>query len=364
MTNTIGKIFKVTSFGSSHGVGIGAIVDGCPANLKISTEDIQKELDKRKPGTSNITTSRFEEDKVEVISGIFNGKTDGTPITGIVFNKDQNSKDYSSLKNTPRPSHGDYGWIKKYGNYDYAGGGRGSGRITIGHVIAGAIAKKLLLEKNIEIVSHVKQVGNIIAPTHDFNTIKENISKNNVRCGDLKSSKAMEDLILEKKNENDSIGGIVETIAVGVPSGLGEPVFGKLDADLAMILMGIGSVKGVEIGLGFDVSNKSASKINDEMYVENDDVYTYTNNNGGIVGGISNGMAIITRIAIKPTPSISKLQKTVNLEENKSSEIEIKGRHDPCICPRIAPVSESSTAIILADHMIRSGFINPNNIDK
>ncbi|WP_409199634.1 chorismate synthase [Methanobrevibacter sp. DSM 116169] len=362
MTNTTGKIFKVTSFGASHGKAIGAVVDGCPANLELSKEDIQKELDKRKPGTSNLTSPRKEEDEVEILSGIFNSKTDGTPITAIVFNKDQHSKDYSALKNTPRPSHGDYGWIEKYGNYDYNGGGRGSGRITIGHVIGGAIAKKLLKTQNIKIISHVKQIGDIIAPDNDFKIIEENISKNPVRCGDLDTSKEMEELILKTKQNNDSIGGVVETIAINIPPGLGEPVFGKLDADLAQILMGIGSVKGVEIGLGFEISNKLASESNDEMIIENNKIKTSSNNSGGIVGGISNGMPIVSRIAVKATPSISKTQNTIDLEKKENCKIKIEGRHDPCICPRITSVAESSTAIVLADHILRSGYINPNKL--
>ncbi len=243
MANTIGKMFSVTSFGSSHGKAVGAVIDGCPANLELNTEDIQKELDKRKPGTSGVTTPRKEEDKVQILSGIFEGKTDGTPITGVVYNNNQHSKDYSMFKNTPRPSHGDYGWMSKYGNYDYNGGGRGSGRITIGHVIAGAIAKKLLKTKNIEIVSQVVQIGDIMAHSNDFDTVKENVEKNSVRCGDLEAAKAMEELILSKKQEGDSIGGIVETVAVGVPAGLGEPVFERLDGDLARILMNINAVK-------------------------------------------------------------------------------------------------------------------------
>ena len=363
MSNSIGEKFKITSFGSSHGLGVGAVVDGCPANLELSVKDIQKELDKRKPGTSSVTTPRKESDEVQIISGIFNGKTDGTPITGIIFNKNQHSKDYSMFKNTPRPSHGDFGWMMKYGNYDYNGGGRGSGRITIGHVIGGAIAKKLLATKNIEIISHVTQIGDIKTEKNDFNTIKENIEKNPIRCGDLKAAKEMEALILDKKQEGDSVGGIVETIAVGVPQGLGEPVFERLDGDIAKILMNIGAVKGVEIGLGFDVANKSASQINDEYIIDNDVIKTKTNNSGGIIGGMSNGMPIVSRIAVKPTPSISKCQNTINLEKMENKKIEIKGRHDPCICPRITAVAESSTAIVLADHMIRSGFIHPSNLN-
>ncbi|MCL2157740.1 MAG: chorismate synthase [Methanobrevibacter sp.] len=391
MTNTTGKIFSITSFGSSHGKAIGAVIDGCPANLELDEKDIQKELNRRKPGNSEITTSRSESDEIQLISGIFNGKTDGTPIAGIVFNKDQISKDYESLKNTPRPGHGDYTWRSKYGNYDYHGGGRGSGRITIGHVIGGAIAKKLLNEYNIKIISHVKQIGKIKAKTVNMNLIEEFASKNPVRCADPTAAKAMEELILEYKEKGDSIGGIVETIALNVQTGLGEPVFGKLDGDLAKALMGIGSVKGVEIGFGFDVATSTASEINDEFYIKNKeninktanketkyedkktkkntdfsqyDIGTTTNTSGGILGGISNGMPIITRIAVKPTPSISTLQNTVDLERGEETKIEIKGRHDPCICPRITAVSESAVAIVLADHMLQSGFIHPTDLNK
>lgn len=363
MSNSIGEKFQVTSFGASHGPAVGAIIDGCPANLELTQEDIQKELNKRKPGTSSVTTPRKEDDEVQILSGIFNGKTDGTPITGVVFNKNQKSKDYSMFKDTPRPSHGDYGWMMKYGNYDYNGGGRGSGRVTIGHVIGGAIAKKLLKTQNIEIISHVTQIGDIKAEPQDLNTIKENIEKNPVRCADLEASSEMEELILAKKQEGDSVGGIVETIAVNVPAGLGEPIFERLDGDLARILMNIGAVKGVEIGLGFDVATHTGSEINDAYEITDGKVTTKTNNSGGIVGGMSNGMPIVSRIAVKPTPSISKCQESVNLKEMENKKIEIKGRHDPCICPRVTVVAESSTAIVLADHMIRSGFIHPSNLE-
>ncbi len=363
MTNTTGKMFSITSFGSSHGKAIGAIVDGCPANLELNEEDIQNELNRRKPGTSSITTPRKEKDKVQILSGIFQGKTDGTPITGIVFNEDQRSKDYSYLENTPRPGHGDFTWMKKYGNYDYNGGGRGSGRVTIGHVIGGAIAKKLLSKFGIKVFSHVIQVGDIKAKKVNINLIEEKASENAVHCADPNTAKDMEKLILDYKNKGDSIGGIVETIAMGVPAGVGEPIFGKLDGELAKALMEIGSVKGVEIGFGFDVANSTASQINDEFYInEKGNIGTTTNTSGGILGGISDGMPIITRIAVKPTPSISMLQNTINLDTCKETKLEIKGRHDPCICPRITVVSESAVAIVLADQMIRSGFINPSKI--
>lgn len=365
MTNTIGKIFSVTSFGSSHGKALGAVVDGCPANLELSEEDIQIELNKRRPGTSALTTSRQEGDKVEILSGIFEGKTDGTPIAGIVYNTNQKSKDYSNIKNTPRPGHGDFCWLEKYGIYDYNGGGRGSGRTTISHVIGGAIAKKLLSAKGIKIISHIIQIGDVKAENIDYETLEEDISKNNARCGDLEAAKLMEELILSKKQEGDSIGGIVETIATGIPAGLGEPVFGKLDGDLAQILMSINAVKGVEIGLGFESAKSTASKINDEFYYdEQNNIKTKTNNSGGILGGMSNGMPIISRIAVKPTPSISKIQNTIDLDKKENATLEITGRHDPCICPRVTAVAESATAIILADHMIRGGFIHPTNLNK
>lgn len=374
MTNTTGKIFSITSFGSSHGKAIGAVIDGCPANLELSEKDIQKELDRRRPGTSSITSPRKEKDRVQILSGIFEGKTDGTPITGVVFNEDKRSKDYNYLKNTPRPGHGDYTWIEKYGNYDYNGGGRGSGRVTIGHVIGGAIAKKLLRQFGIKVISHVIQVGDIKAKTVNMNLIEEKASENPVHCADPNAAKEMEELILEYKNKGDSIGGIVETIAIDVPAGLGEPIFGKLDGELAKALMEIGSVKGVEIGFGFDVANSTASQINDEYYIKennnsdnninNVNIGTTTNTSGGILGGISNGMPIVTRVAVKPTPSISMLQNTVDLKSCEETKIEIKGRHDPCICPRVTVVSESAVAIVLADQMIRSGFINPSNLSQ
>lgn len=359
MVNRFGEIFSVTSFGASHGIAIGAVIDGCPANLELSVEDIQKELNKRKPGTSAVTTPRKEDDEVQILSGVFEGKTDGTPIAGVVFNKNQRSKDYSLFKNTPRPSHGDYGWMSKYGNYDYNGGGRGSGRATIGHVIGGAIAKKLLKHYGINIIAHVTQIGDIKAS--EFNV--EDIDKNVVRCGDIKAAKEMEELIVSKKMEGDSVGGVVDLIATGVPTGLGEPVFGKLDGDISKALMEIGAVKGVEIGAGFNVVEKLGSSNNDEFYIKNGKVKTKTNNSGGIIGGMSNGMPITARIAVKPTASISKIQNTVDLSKMENKEIEIKGRHDPCIAPRLTVVAESSVAIVLADHMIRSGFIHPTNIE-
>lgn len=364
--NSIGKMFVVTTFGSSHGIALGAVVDGCPAGLELSKEDIQKELDKRRPGTSKVTTSRGEKDEVKVLSGIFEGKTDGTPIAAVVYNQDVDSSSYLPLRHKPRPGHGDYGWESRYGVYDYRGGGRGSGRATIGHVIGGTVAKKLLNTLDIKVISHVTKIGDIEAREMELEEIEKNveknieinIKKNPVRCADPEAAARMEELILDLKEKGNSVGGIVETIVLNAPAGLGEPVFGKLDADIAQILMGIGSIKGVEIGAGFRSVELRGSQMNDEFYLD-DKIKTKTNNSGGILGGISNGMPIIIKMAVKPTPSISKVQKTVDLVKMEDTEIEIKGRHDPCICPRVTSVAEASVAIVIADHLIRAGLVNP-----
>lgn len=362
-SNTTGEIFKVTTFGASHGTALGATVDGCPAGLELTREDIQEELNKRRPGTSNLTTSRDEKDSVEILSGIFNGKTDGTPITAIIRNKDQRSKNYDNLINNPRPGHGDLCWYKKFGNYDYRGGGRGSGRITIGHVIGGAISKKLLSTHDISVTAHVTSIHNIkTSKKYSLDQIKENITKNNVRCADLEKAKEMEDVILKAREEGNSVGGTVEIIMDNIPIGIGQPVFDKLDGDLAKALMNIGAVKGVEIGLGFESTLLTGKEFNDQYYMENDKIMTETNNSGGITGGMSNGMPIIIRIAVKPTPSVSGVQKTVNIEKNIDSTIEIEGRHDPCICPRVTTVAESACSMVIVDHMIRAGFIHPDRI--
>ncbi|MBR0471815.1 MAG: chorismate synthase [Methanosphaera sp.] len=362
-SNTTGEIFKVTTFGASHGTALGATIDGCPAGIKISREDIQEELNKRRPGTSNITTARDEKDQVEILSGIFNGKTDGTPLTAIIRNKDQISKNYENLKNNPRPGHGDYCWQKKYENYDYRGGGRGSGRITIGHVIGGAVSKKILEQYDISTTAHVTAIHNIKTDKKfTLDEIKENIIKNNVRCADLEKAAQMEERILEAKKDGNSVGGVVEIIIDNVPVGLGQPVFDKLDGDLAKALMNIGAVKAVEIGLGVQSSQLTGKEYNDQYILEDDIIKTETNNSGGILGGMSNGMPIILKITVKPTPSVSGIQKTVNLAENQQSIIEIEGRHDPCICPRITTVAESACNMVLVDHMIRAGFIHPDKI--
>jgi chorismate synthase len=357
--NSIGKIFTVTTFGSSHGTALGAVIDGCPAGLELSAQDIQLELNKRRPGTSQITTSRNEKDQVKVVSGIFEGQTDGTPITALVYNADMNSSAYENIKDNPRPGHGDYTWKARYGTYDYRGGGRGSGRVTIGHVIGGAVAKKLLSTLKIKVISHVTQVGRIKANSIDVKEIETNINQNSVRCADLEAAERMEAEIIASKKAGDSIGGIVETIVLNAPAGLGDPVFGKLDAELTGALMGIGSVKGVEIGLGFKSAELKGSEMNDEFYIDKEEIKTKTNHSGGILGGITTGMPINIRMAVKPTPSISLTQKTVDTKSMQPKEILIHGRHDPCICPRITPVAEATVSMILVDQLIRAGYIDP-----
>jgi chorismate synthase len=362
--NTTGELFKVTTFGLSHGKALGATIDGCPAGLTLTKEDIQDELNKRRPGTSKITTPRDEKDKIELLSGVFQDKTDGTPITAIVYNKDQISKNYDNLKNKPRPGHGDLCWQEKYGNYDYRGGGRGSGRNTIGHVIGGAIAKKLLQKYSITTTAHVIQIGTIKTDNKlPLDKIKENIYKTPTRCANLDIASKMEEAILEAKEDGNSLGGIVEIIIDNVPVGLGQPVFDKLDADLAKALMNIGAVKGIEVGLGFESASLTGKEMNDQYYIKDKKIKTETNNSGGILGGMSNGMPIVLRIAVKPTPSVSGIQKTVDLMSMEETTIEIVGRHDPCICPRLTTVAESSCNMVIADHMIRSGFINPDKLE-
>ncbi|MEA4861917.1 MAG: chorismate synthase [Victivallaceae bacterium] len=330
--NTTGNNFRVTTFGESHGPAIGAVIDGVPAGLELSEADLQTELDRRRPGQSNLTTQRAEADRAEILSGIFEGKTTGAPVAVVIRNCDQHSKDYSNLANLFRPGHADSAWQAKFGVRDYRGGGRSSGRETASRVAAGAIAKKILRALNIEIHAYAIEVAGIAAETRDF----AEIEKNPVRCADPTAAKKMEAAILAAAAEGDSVGGIVECEVSGVPAGWGEPVFDKLDAELAKAMMGIGAVKGVEFGSGFAAARMRGSENNPPGH------------SGGISGGISNGEKIVFRVAVKPTPSISKPQQTVDKDGNPTI-CEIKGRHDPCIVPRIVPVIEAMAAIVLAD---------------
>ncbi len=360
--NTFGRALKVTTFGESHGVGLGAVVDGCPAGLSLSEEDVQAELDRRRPGQSALSTKRSEPDHAEILSGVFEGRTTGAPIAMLVRNKDAESSAYEAIKDTPRPGHADYGYMAKYGLRDHRGGGRSSGRETLSRVAAGAVAKKLLALKDIYVYAHTTAIHNVEAGEVTLDDIINNTYKNPVRCADLNAAGAMEEAIRTAQRNGESVGGIIEAVAVGVPAGIGSPVFAKLDADLAGALMGIGAVKGVEIGVGFEVAHLKGSEMNDEFYMDGDIVRTRTNHSGGILGGISTGMPIVCRLAVKPTPSVSRPQQTVNLRKKENAVIEIKGRHDPSVVPRAVPVVEAMISLVLADHMIMSGRISPDKL--
>jgi len=358
MENSLGKLFTITSFGESHGRCVGTIIDGCPAGLAITEEDIQRQVDKRKPGVGIAATGRAEEDKVEVLAGIFNGRTTGAPICLVIWNKDIDSSEYEKTKFLLRPGHADYTAFIKYGGFnDFRGGGRFSGRITAGLVMAGAIAKKLLNLIGIEVLAHTIEIGGVKAEPRGFDQIRENIDKNPVKCADLKAAEAMAKAIETVKQEGDSIGGIIEGIALNVPVGLGEPVFDTLDGDLAKALLAIPAVKGVEFGSGFSAARKRGSENNDPFTIRNGKIVTVTNNAGGILGGISNGMPIVVRVAIKPTSSIAKSQPTVNIKDMKTASLTVKGRHDVCIVPRAVPVVEAMMAVTLGDLAMRAGLI-------
>jgi len=357
--NSIGKKFVITCFGESHGKCIGIIVDGCPAGLPLSEQDIQKELNKRLPPKLEIVSARREKDLVEFLSGTFNGFTTGAPICTLVSNKEVISSEYDLIKDTPRPSHADYPAQIKYGGFnDYRGGGRFSGRITVAFIMAGAVAKKLLGLFGVEVLAYTIEIGKVkLHTTPTLEEIRRNTYKTAVRSPSLEGEKEMEEAILKAKKEGDSIGGIVECIAHNVPVGVGEPLFDSLDADIAKMLFNVPAVKGVEFGIGFKAARLKGSENNDPYAIRDGKIVTLTNNAGGILGGLSSGMPILVRVAIKPTPSISKKQKTVDLSKMEETVIQVKGRHDPCIVPKAVPVIESAVAIVLADHMLRAGVI-------
>lgn len=332
---------------------MGVVVDGCPAELELSEAGVQHELDRRKPGVSELTTERKEADEVKILSGVFGGKTLGTPISMLVWNKDVDSSPYERIKNVARPGQADFTYQMKYGIRDYRGGGRASGRETAARVAAGAIAKKILAMHDIQILGHVVEIGGIVAKEVGIEELKTNVDKNAVRCADSEAAGKMEALIKQVKAAGDSVGGIVEVIAFGVPTGLGEPVFDKLDAELAKALMSIGAVKGVEIGAGFAAARMKGSEMNDEFIIKEGRISVRTNNAGGILGGISTGAPVVCRIAVKPTASISKPQRSVDMAKMEEVELKIEGRHDPCICPRIVPVAEAMVALVLVDCWMR-----------
>ena len=352
MSNTFGKLFRVTTCGESHGGAVAAIVDGCPAGLKLSEADIQPDLDRRATGQSKITTQRKEKDKIQILSGVSDGKTIGAPILLLVYNQDVKSKDYKNLKNIYRPSHADYTYEAKYGIREYRGGGRASARETLARVAAGAIAKKYLREQaKIEFLSYVDQIGNI-KTDFDFNkaTIK-NIESNIVRCPDKQKAKEMISLIEKIKKQGDSIGGTICGTIKNVPVGLGEPVFDRLEADLAKAMMSINASKGFEIGSGFTSATMLGSEHNDEFY-KIGKVRTKTNNSGGVLGGISNGELIYFRVAFKPTATITKEQSTIN-KDKKSVKIKCLGRHDPCVLPRAVSIVDAMAALVIMDFYLK-----------
>jgi chorismate synthase len=360
-SSSIGGRYVFTSFGESHGKCIGAVVDGCPAGLELEESDIQKMLDLRKPGQSIVTTQRKEEDKVEILSGVFRGYTTGAPIAMIIWNANQRSRDYENLTLKPRPGHSDYpAYIKYKGFNDYRGGGRFSGRLTATFVMAGAIARKLLSQTlGIETYSYTCQVGKIKMKEQAPPKMKGAIYRNEVRCPDPKIAAKMKAIILAARRSGDSVGGIVESITANLPVGIGEPIFGSLESDLSKALFSIPAVKGIEFGSGFHGSTLHGSENNDQYIVKNGKIVTKTNNAGGILGGLSTGMPLVLRVAFKPASSIAKKQHTVDIKTKKSTSLIVSGRHDPCVVPRAPPVVDSLVSVVLADHSLRAGLIPP-----
>ena len=350
--NTFGKLYRLTSFGESHGIAVGGVIDGCPPGLLLDIDFIQSELNRRRPGQSRITTPRMETDTVELLSGVFEGKSTGAPIGFIVKNENQQSSDYSNIIDSYRPSHADYTYQQKYGIRDYRGGGRSSARETIARIVGGSIAKLYLKQFNIVIKAYTSQVGHISLENdyrmYDLDRIEENI----VRCPDPEIAQSMIKLIQEVRSEGDTIGGVITAVIKGVPVGVGEPVFAKLHADLGASMLGINAVKGFEYGMGFDVS-KRGSEANDSFYDDNGTIKTRTNNSGGIQAGISNGQDIYFRVAFKPVSTILREQKTVDIT-GKDTIIKARGRHDPCVFPRAVPIVESMAAMTILDHFLIS----------
>ena len=349
--NTFGNNFSITSFGESHGQSIGIVIDGCPSDFEINLQHIQSELSRRRPGQSEVTTPRSETDNFEIISGIFEGRTTGAPITILIPNNNVRSSDYNDLKSVYRPSHADFTYEKKYGNRDYTGGGRSSARITAGWVAAGALAKQVLTTFfNIEITSYVSQIYTVSCPKSNA-YVSADIEKSIVRCPDTAISAQMIDVINAAKKDGDSIGGIVTTFIKNCPIGVGDPVFNKLNAQLAKAMFSINAVKGFQVGSGFDSITKKGSELNDAWVNIDGAIGTKTNNSGGIQGGISNGMPIEFDVAFKPTSTISKEQHTINTA-SENIKLAASGRHDPCVVPRAVPIVEAMAAVVLLDYLV------------
>lgn len=354
MGNTFGHLFRITTFGESHGGGVGVVIDGCPPRLELSADEIQVELDRRRPGQSKITTPRKEEDRCEILSGVFEGKTLGTPIAILVRNKDTRSQDYDEMAVKYRPSHADATYDAKYGFRNWQGGGRSSARETIGRVAAGAIAKKILKQiAGVEIIGYVKRIKDLEGVIDPDQVTLEQVESNIVRCPDAEAAQRMVDLIEHYRDQGDSIGGVVECVARRVPRGLGEPVFDKLEADLAKGVMSLPATKGFEIGSGFAGTLMTGSEHNDAFYTDDQgNIRTATNRSGGVQGGIANGETIIIRVAFKPTATIRKEQRTVTTDK-ENVILAGKGRHDPCVLPRAVPMVEAMVALVLCDHLMR-----------
>ena len=351
--NSIGEIFRITTFGESHGEAIGVVIDGCPAGLHIDLAFLQQELDRRKPGQSSITTSRKENEQFRIISGVFEQKSTGAPIAILIPNEDAKSSDYEQIKEIYRPSHADYTFDAKYGIRDYRGGGRSSARETAARVVAGAIAKLLLKHYHINVTAYVSEIGKIKCSTEYSLLNLADTEKSLVRCPDKTVSDAMIKSIEKAKKEGDSLGGIIKCIVSGMPAGLGEPVFDKLHADIGKAVLSINAVKGFEYGSGFAGTKMKGSEHNDTFTNQNGKVVTTTNYSGGIQGGISNGMDFYCNVAFKPTATIAHLQQSVDKKGNQV-EVAVKGRHDPCVVPRAVPIVESMIALTIADHLLRN----------
>jgi chorismate synthase len=359
MGNTFGQLFRVTTFGESHGGGIGVVIDGCPSRIEISEAEIQRELDRRRPGQSKLTTQRKEEDRCEILSGVFEGRTLGTPIAILVRNKDARPEDYSEIARKFRPSHADYTYEAKYGIRNWQGGGRASARETIGRVAAGAIAKKTLstLYADFELVAYVTQIHEVTAKIDRSTVTMNDVEKNVVRCPDAAAAKKMISLVEQIRDAGDSVGGVIECVARGIPPGLGEPVFDKLEADLAKAMLSIPAAKTFEIGSGFGATQMRGSQHNDAFETRAGRIRTTTNNSGGVQGGISNGEDIYFRVAFKPPATIALQQKTVT-RSKEQTDLAARGRHDPCVLPRAVPIVEAMAALVLCDHALRQNAVS------
>ena len=357
--NSTGKEFTITSFGESHGKVVGVVVDGCPAGLPLSEADFQEELDRRIPAKPKIVSSCIEKDVATILGGVFGGYTTGAPIAVTVENKETKSSDYEVTKDLPRPGHADYTARVKYGGFnDYRGGGRFSGRVTVTLILAGTIAKKLLSRADVDVLAYTQAIGQVkITKKLNPAEIRKNRNAAATRCPDRSCAEKMEQAIVAAKQEGESLGGIVECLALNMPVGVGEPLFDTLDGDLAKVLFAVPAVKGVEFGAGFKAAELTGSQNNDAFLLKGGKVAVATDNAGGILGGLSSGAPIMIRVAIKPTPSIEKEQKTVNLSCMQEAKLNVKGRHDPCVVPKAVPAIEAAVAVTLVDHMIRAGFI-------